>query len=80
MGFFDKTPIIPFDFWDEIYVAPKTEWPSIVRKYNLNAEQLNYVAANRVVVFERMRKSEEGMKSWSDNASKYYATHFPRSV
>lgn len=74
------TPIIPLNFWDDLYKAQKAEWPSIVRKFELNAEQLNYVAANREAVFERMRKSEEGLKSWNDGAANYYATKFGRRV
>jgi hypothetical protein len=68
-----KIPTIPLSFWDDIYKAQKSEWPAIVRKYDLNTEQLNYVAVEREKVFERLRKSEEGMKSWSNSASKYYS-------
>lgn len=71
-----KIPTIPLDFWDGLYKAEKQEWPSIVRKYELNAEQLNYVAANRVAVFERMRKMDEDFKSMSANTSKYYASKY----
>lgn len=73
-----KVPTIPLSFWDELYNSDKMQWPSIVKKYELDkdVEKLNYVAAHREEVFGRMRSSEESMDSWSKNASKYYATKY----
>jgi hypothetical protein len=68
-----KTPTIPLPFWDELFKAPISEYPGIVRKYNLDAEQLNYVVSQKEEVFGRMQASEDGRKSWNDGASKYYS-------
>jgi hypothetical protein len=68
-----KIPIIPLPFWDELFKAPRSEYPAIVRKYNLDSEQLNYVAAHKEEVFGRMQASEDGKKSWADSASRYYS-------
>jgi len=73
-----NAPTIPMGFWDELFKAQKQEWPSIVRKYSLNVEQLNYVAANREAVFGRKRASEESSKAWHEAASRCYAKYSVR--
>jgi hypothetical protein len=70
---FKPTPIIPLNFWDDIFKAPKSEWPSIVRKYKLDVDQLNYVAKHREEVFKRLADAEESLKLWNEGASKYYS-------
>jgi hypothetical protein len=68
-----KIPTIPLLFWDELFKAQKSEYPSICKKYNIGPEQLNYVAAHMQEVFDRLLKSEDGKKSWDDGASRYYS-------
>jgi hypothetical protein len=68
-----KTPTIPLHFWDELFKAPRSEYPIIVRKYNLDSEQLNYVAAHKEEVFGRMQAAVDSKKSWNDGVTKYYS-------
>jgi len=73
LSFNSKTPIIPLQFWDDLYKAPTTEWPTIVQTYKLDMEQLSYVAAHRVEVFERYHAAEESLKSWNEGVTKHYS-------
>ena len=67
----EQTPIIPRGFWEELYHAKKPEWPSVIRKYNLDqdVEKLNYIAANREAVFQRKNEMREGRKAYLSNAN-----------
>ena len=68
-----KIPVIPLDFWDDIYKAPRKEWHSIVKKYDLNSEQLHYVVVHREEVFGRLKAAEDSKASWAASACKCYA-------
>lgn len=46
---------IPMCFWDELVMAPKNEWPQIVKKYNLTPEQMG-AAAERIKTVEQRLK------------------------
>jgi hypothetical protein len=81
MSLICNAPNVPSGFYEELYQNRENKyvWPSIVRKYKIDKDpkMMKYVAANFEAVFNRFQRSEEGMKSWSENASNYYATRYP---
>lgn len=50
---------IPMEFWTELHMNATSEWPSIVRKFNLAPAEIEEAA-------ERLRKEKESRDSWAE--------------
>jgi hypothetical protein len=61
----------PLSFWDKLVMAPKNEWPQIVREFKLTPEQMIAAAERIKTVEERMNKIGVDLKSCSCNPYKF---------
>lgn len=52
---------IPLSFWEELHMKATSEWPSVVRKYNLTPDQIERAA-------ERIKRDRESQASWAETS------------